>query len=41
MSVYTYELIKNGYNIPETSTIYSPELINGLTPSWTLAACAY
>lgn len=41
MSIYVYELIKAGYNIPDSSIIYSPQLINGVTPSWTLAACGY
>jgi hypothetical protein len=33
--------MKDGYNIPVTSTIQAPAEIDGVTPSWTLAACAY
>lgn len=41
MSVYVYELLAAGYGIPQNMTIYAPLEIDGLTPTWTLAAMSY
>ncbi|CAD8083854.1 unnamed protein product [Paramecium primaurelia] len=41
MGTYVYQLIYTGYNIPSASIIQAPEDINGISPSWTLAACSY
>ncbi|CAD8186828.1 unnamed protein product [Paramecium octaurelia] len=41
MGTYVYMLIYDGYNIPSTSIVQAPSSINGISPSWTLAACSY
>ncbi|CAD8093950.1 unnamed protein product [Paramecium sonneborni] len=41
MATYVYSLIYNGYNIPSDTTVQAPASINGVSPSWTLAACSY
>lgn len=45
MSLYVYQLLATGYNIPNTKyntsnhrTIHAPATINSNTPSWGLAA---
>lgn len=39
--LYVYELLGYGYRIPASAVIESPDLIGGLTPTWTLAAMFY